>query len=70
MSTSKKQEVQVSSYSRRLKDNVKSILDNYSEILKSSKASSVVLIMSNDVTRATSTMAVAESHKGKQLRSL
>ena len=37
MSISKKQEVQVSSYSRRLKDNVKSILENYSEILKASK---------------------------------
>lgn len=38
MSVSKKESIQVSSYSRRLRDNVKSILDNYSEILKASKA--------------------------------
>lgn len=38
MSVSKKELIQVSSYSRRLRDNVKSILDNYSEILKASKA--------------------------------
>jgi hypothetical protein len=35
---SKKESIQVSSYSRKLRDNVKSILDNYSEILKASKA--------------------------------
>ena len=33
----KRDVVQISSYSRRLKDNVKSILDNYGEILKASK---------------------------------
>lgn len=38
MSVSKKEQFQVSSYSRRLRDNVKSILENYSEILKASKA--------------------------------
>ncbi len=37
MATVKKESVQVSAYSRRLKDNVKSILDNYAEILKASK---------------------------------
>ena len=35
MSASKKE---LSSYSRRLRDNIKSILDNYFEILKASKA--------------------------------
>lgn len=39
MSSSKKELVQVSSYSRRLKDNVKSILENYGEILRTSKVS-------------------------------
>ena len=34
---SKREVVQISSYSRRLRDNVKSILDNYGEILKASK---------------------------------
>ena len=28
----------LSSYSRRLRDNIKSVLENYSEILKASKA--------------------------------
>lgn len=37
MSSSKKELVQLSSYSRRLRDNVKSILDNYGEILRTSK---------------------------------
>lgn len=35
---SKKESFQVSSYSRKLRDNVKSILENFSEILKASKA--------------------------------
>lgn len=38
MSAPKKELFQVSSYSRRLRDNVKSILENYGEILKASKA--------------------------------
>ncbi|XP_003387061.1 PREDICTED: mediator of RNA polymerase II transcription subunit 22-like [Amphimedon queenslandica] len=36
----KRDVVQISSYSRRLKDNVKSMLDNYGEILKAAKVSS------------------------------
>lgn len=43
MSSSKKELVQVSSYSRRLKDNVKSILENYGEILRTSKVSVIPL---------------------------
>jgi len=43
MSSSKKELVQVSSYSRRLKDNVKSILENYGEILRTSKVSVIHL---------------------------
>lgn len=39
MATAKKESMQVSAYSRRLKENVKSILDNYAEILKASKVS-------------------------------
>ena len=39
MSSTKKDLVQISSYSRRLKENVKSILDNYGEILRASKVS-------------------------------
>lgn len=35
--SAKKELVQVSSYSRRLRENVKSILENYGEILKASK---------------------------------
>lgn len=38
-SSGKKESMQVSAYSRRLKDNMKSILDNYAEILKSAKVS-------------------------------
>ncbi|XP_064396197.1 mediator of RNA polymerase II transcription subunit 22-like isoform X1 [Halichondria panicea] len=37
MSAMKKESLQVSAYSRRLKDNMKSILDNYAEILKAAK---------------------------------
>lgn len=37
MSSTKKDLVQISSYSRRLKENVRSILDNYGEILRASK---------------------------------
>lgn len=38
MASSKREAVvQITSYSRKLKDNVKSILDNYGEILKVSK---------------------------------
>ena len=36
-SSSKKELVQISSYSRRLKDSIKAILDNYGEILKAAK---------------------------------
>lgn len=36
-----KKEVQISSYSKKLRDNVKAILDNYGEILKAAKVSSV-----------------------------
>lgn len=32
--------VQISSYSRRLRDNIKSILDNYGEMMKAAKARS------------------------------
>ena len=34
---SKREVVQISAYSRKLRDNVKSIMDNYGEILKASK---------------------------------
>ena len=37
----KREVVQISSYSRRLKENVKSILDNYGEILKAAKVMNV-----------------------------
>ena len=40
----KRDVVQISSYSRRLKDNIKSILDNYGEILKAAKVSHVTII--------------------------
>ncbi len=43
MSTVKKESLQVSAYSRRLKDNMKSILDNYAEILKAAKVSCISL---------------------------
>ncbi len=43
MSATKKESLQVSAYSRRLKDNMKSILDNYAEILKAAKVSYISL---------------------------
>ena len=39
MSATTKKDAQTSSYSKRLKDNVKSILENYGEILRASKVS-------------------------------
>jgi len=36
-----KKEVQISSYSKKLRDNVKAILENYGEILKAAKVSSI-----------------------------
>ena len=36
-SSTKREVVQFTSYSRRLKDNVRSIMDNYGEILKAGK---------------------------------
>jgi len=38
---SMKKEVQISSYSKKLRDNVKAILENYGEILKAAKVSSI-----------------------------
>ena len=35
--------VQMSSYSRRLRDNIKSLLDNYGEILRAAKVSSKII---------------------------
>lgn len=37
MAGTKREVLQISSYSRRLRDNIKSILDNYGEILKAAK---------------------------------
>lgn len=37
MAASKREIVQITAYSRRLRDNVKSIMDNYVEILRASK---------------------------------
>lgn len=36
-SANKREVVQISSYSRRLKDNIKSLLDNYGEIMRAAK---------------------------------
>ena len=43
MAYSKKDSSQVGTYSRRLKENVKSILDNYVEIVNQSKVSLIII---------------------------
>lgn len=43
MAYSKKDSSQAATYSRRLKDNVKSILDNYVEIVNQSKVIGMVI---------------------------
>ena len=42
--TSKREVVQITSYSRRLKENIKSILDNYGEILKAAKVCHMIIM--------------------------
>lgn len=44
MAYSKKDSSQAATYSRRLKENVKSILDNYVEIVNQSKVSVVIMV--------------------------
>ena len=41
---SRREQPQAATYSKRLKDSIKSILDNYGEILKASKASLMVRV--------------------------
>ena len=37
--SAKKEQVQLSSYSRKLRENIKAILENYGELLKAAKVS-------------------------------
>ena len=44
---SRREQPQAATYSKRLKDNIRSILDNYGEILKASKVSTPTCLSGN-----------------------